>query len=103
VGLAIAVGTEVAGLTLSAIMMGAVSGAVAGILQWIVLRRQVSRAGRWVLASAVGWAMGCGILGIAGPKVHSMAGFVLTLAWSGALGGAITGIALVWLLASLKK
>jgi hypothetical protein len=103
VGLVIAVGTEVASSTLSAAMMGAIGGAVAGTLQWIVLRRQVSRAGRWVLASAVGWAMGCGIIGVAGPKVHSMAEFVLTLAWSGAAGGAITGIALVWLLRQPRK
>ncbi|MFQ5858467.1 MAG: hypothetical protein ACE5LU_22950 [Anaerolineae bacterium] len=27
-------------------------------MQWLVLGRQVSRAGWWVLASAIGWAAG---------------------------------------------
>ena len=37
---------------------GAVMGASVGIAQWLVLRRQVSWAGRWVLASTVGMAVG---------------------------------------------
>ena len=53
-----------------------VGGAMAGLMQWFVLRRQVSRAGWWVLASTVGWAV-------------SSYGVVL---------GAVTGIAVVWLL-----
>ena len=35
----------------------AVSGAVTGIAQWLVLRQRLSRAGWWVLASTVGFAM----------------------------------------------
>ena len=33
-------------------------GTVAGVLQWLVLRRHVARAGWWVLASTVGWIVG---------------------------------------------
>jgi len=33
---------------------GSFTGALIGIAQWIVLRRHVSRAGWWVLASALG-------------------------------------------------
>jgi hypothetical protein len=40
---------------------GAVFGASVGIAQWLVLRRQVSRAGRWVLASAIGGVVGLAI------------------------------------------
>ncbi len=35
-------------------MQGSLSGIVVGFLQWLVLRRQVARAGRWVLWTAVG-------------------------------------------------
>ncbi len=61
-------------------------GTVVGVLQWLVLRRQVARAGWWVLASTVGWVVG-------GP----VGGFV---GWAalGAVYGAITGSVLVWLL-----
>ena len=33
-------------------------GVVAGLLQWLMRRRHVTRAGWWVLASTVGWALG---------------------------------------------
>ena len=29
-----------------------------GVLQWLVLRRQMARAGWWVVASVVGWLVG---------------------------------------------
>jgi len=35
-------------------MQGFFSGLIVGFLQWLVLRRQVARAGRWVLWTAVG-------------------------------------------------
>ena len=61
-------------------------GAVVGVLQWLILRRQLRRAGWWVPASIVGWAMGQAAHGAIGlPAV-------------GAVSGAITGIALVRLL-----
>ena len=52
----------------------AAGGTVLGVLQWLVLRRRVARAGWWVLASTAGWAV------------------------LGAVYGAITGAVLVWLL-----
>ena len=68
------------------IVSGAVVGAVVGVLQWLILRRQLRRAGWWVLASTVGWVMGQAAHGAIGlPAV-------------GAVSGAITGIALVRLL-----
>ncbi len=65
---------------------GAVTGAAVGVMQWLVLRRQLRRAGWWVLASIVGWAMG--------QAAHGAIG----LPAAGAVSGAITGIALVRLL-----
>ena len=65
----------------------AVLGAPIGIAQWLVLRRQVSRAGWWVLASIVGFASG----EVVGESVFEViATFVFY--------GAITGGVLVWLL-----
>lgn len=41
-----------------ALALGAVTGPVLGLGQWLVLRRHVSRAGRWIVANAVAWAVG---------------------------------------------
>ena len=69
-----------------------------GVLQWLVLRRRVTRAGWWVAASAAGWVA-------AGPGVGLVAavmGAALTAnaGWAalGIMYGAVTGCALVWLL-----
>lgn len=68
-------------------VMGAgLFGTVVGALQWLVLRRQVPRAGWWVLASTVGWVVGI-------PLGETFGWLAL-----GATYGAITGTALVWLL-----
>ena len=68
----------------------AAGGTVLGVLQWLVLRRQVARAGWWVLASSVGWVMG----GLASGITNTTAGWAVL----GIVYGAITGIVLVWLL-----
>ena len=70
----------------------AAGGTVLGVLQWLVLRRQVARAGWWVLASSVGWVMG----GLASGITNTTAGWAVL----GIVYGAITGIVLVWLLAA---
>jgi hypothetical protein len=61
-------------------------GTAVGVLQWLVLRRQVARAGWWVLASTVGWVVGMPLGDIVGGPAL------------GAAYGAITGTAMVWLL-----
>ncbi len=68
----------------------AVGGTVLGVLQWLVLQRQVARAGWWVLASTVGWVVGGLVSGITDTAVG----------WAalGAVYGAVTGPVLVWLL-----
>ena len=70
---------------------GAVAGASIGVLQWLLLRREVVAAGWWVLASALGWAVAY-LAPWAGPS---------TLRGATTLGlviGSLTGIVLVWLL-----
>ena len=64
---------------------GGYIGTVVGVLQWLVLRRQVPRAGWWVLASTVGWVVAIPVGDIAGPP-----------GW--AVYGAFTGTTLIWLL-----
>ncbi len=69
------------GLTLGV----ALYGLLAGILQWLVLRREVPRAGVWAPVSAVSW-----ILAIPAGDLNGPPGW--------AVFGAITGAVLVWLL-----
>lgn len=60
-------------------------GAIVGVLQWLVLRGQIPRAGWWVPAATVGWIAAFPIGDIMGPP-----------GW--AVYGAITGAVMVWLL-----
>ena len=79
----------------------ALMGAVPGILQWLLLRRRVSGAGWWVMASSIGM-VGCGMTFIGltrGAEVH--------IVWGGIAGGAVYGAAtgglLNWLLRSCRR
>lgn len=63
-------------------------GGVAGVLQWLVLWRQVRYSGLWIVASAVA---GC-IAGIFWPDMGIIGG---GMGW--AMGGVITGMTLLWL------
>ena len=66
---------------------------VAGVFQWLVLRRHIYRATWWLLVSFAGFVTGSGISvaipGCLGPCSAAVLGAVL---------GAMTGIALAWLL-----
>ena len=80
-------------------------GALLGLFQWLVLRHHVPRAGWWVLANALAWIAGLAV-GIGGPSLFqdwSSMGAVIAMGTiiglsMGGLVGAITGLALVWLL-----
>lgn len=43
-------------LVLGAVLCGAGTGATIGLLQWLVLRRHIQHAGRWIAATAAGYA-----------------------------------------------
>jgi hypothetical protein len=77
-------------------VVAALGGAVRGILQWLVLRGKVSRAGWWVLASTVGWALGMTVSRVIPWGDDS--DVLLPMVVTGAVMGAVTGGALVWLL-----
>lgn len=45
-------------VTSSEYLYFALAGAVIGLMQWLVLRRQLTSAGWWILASTIGWLVG---------------------------------------------
>ncbi len=77
---------------------GSVIGAALGSMQWLVLRRSISRAYVWVLASIVGFALGLTAGEASGFAVEGSAGWLVGGSVQGVVVGAITGSALVWLL-----
>jgi hypothetical protein len=86
---------------MAGVLMASVFGGVSGILQWLILRRKVARAGWWLLANLLGSLVGviavpiAATLGEAGNWDLAVITFGLVF---GAGNGAITGAALVWLL-----
>jgi hypothetical protein len=79
------------------VMLMSVLGTVVGVPQYLVLRKYFPKAQWWVLASAIG--MLSYLLGGAIPA-HNLIELVRLGVLSGAFSGAVTGIALVWLLQS---
>jgi serine/threonine-protein kinase len=63
------------------ILLGPVLGGVVGIAQWFLLRKEVDWAGWWIVISLLAWTTGLTLV----PGLFS----------SGALPGALTGLALV--------
>jgi hypothetical protein len=84
------------------ILLGVIFGVLSAIMPWLVLRRQLARAGWWVPAHLLGSLVGGG-LGIVAFHAVSLIRFY-QFAWAaagamfGAGLGAVTGITLVWLL-----
>ena len=63
------------------LLSGPIIGGVTGILQWILLRREIDWAGWWIIISVLAWTTGLTL--------------VSGLLTSGSLPGALTGLALV--------
>ena len=75
------------------ITAGIVMGATGGCVQWVVLREKVARAGWWVLASTLGFAITLGTLGFIGiNENYVMAGIQFAAVFG------ITGGVLQWLI-----
>ncbi len=90
-------------------MVGVVAGAAVGTGQWLVLRRQVQKAGWWVLSSALGGAAGLAVVFMAAESLASALSVLwtsalwTTLLWAvgwaviGGMYGAFTGAVLILL------
>jgi hypothetical protein len=89
----------------AAFFLGIWVGAVLGCAQWFVLRSHVRRAMIWVFANALAWGFGL-LIALTGatlikPGEVKLETALIGIATGGVTGfviGAITGIALVWLL-----
>ena len=102
IALVIAVGAMRLGGIPSPILLGVLFGVVSGIMPWLVLRRQLARAGWWIPAHLLGSLLG-GAMGIVAFHAVILIGFyqfdwAAAGAMFGAGLGAVTGIPLVWLL-----
>ena len=84
--------------------MGLVLGLVLALPQWRVLRRQARRAWAWLPANAAAWALGMPVI-FAAVDLAYRAGTIpgavgimaAALALTGAIVGAVHGVALSWL------
>ncbi len=79
------------------IAIASLGGLVTGTLQWLVLRGKVSRAGWWVLASTVGWALSATVTRVIPWGVDDK-DFFMGMVVVGVVWGMVTGGTLVWLL-----
>ena len=70
-------------------LIGLVMGGLVGILQWVLLKKEVDWAGWWILFSILAWTTGLTLL----PGLLT----------SGALSGALTGLVLVILFRFSEK
>lgn len=75
-------------------VFGLVAGSIVGAAQWLVLRRHVQRAGSWISANALGWAVAFPWIYVAGtlPAEDTPLSLTFVLAVvAGALGGLCLG------------
>jgi len=77
-------------------------GVVVALVQWPVLRREIPQVFTWLVASAVAWAVGYwvsqAILSLfTDPLIAPIVGTAVIAITSGLVAGAITGVALIWI------
>jgi hypothetical protein len=90
--------------------LGLVAGPILGIAQWTVLRRLVQRAGRWLWANALAWAVGMPLIFLGmdlvpwtgQPLIAALAVYAVC-AITGAVVGVIHGSILVQLLRGVSS
>ena len=75
------------------VVIGAPIGLTLGILQWMILRRNSSRAVWWVLGSILGISIGMVVGFVLSCSLAPIAGVI-----GGAVNSALTGSLLVWIL-----
>ncbi|MGK7907400.1 MAG: hypothetical protein AB4040_09250 [Synechococcus sp.] len=83
--------------------VAAVGGVAIGLAQWLYLRRHLRQAAWWIVASAIGLAIGGGPNLCSGLAVYSAHNWPLTLAVGGLAGGLVKGGTMAWLLRKPKS
>ena len=81
------------------VVIGIGIGVGLGVAQWLVLRRHTQGASWWVLASVVGEVVNAAVA-VAIAQMDGVSGTALPYIAGWAANGAVTGIALVWLLSN---
>ena len=81
---------------------GGIGGAVSGAMQWLAMWQEDTPNAWWLPASVIGWGVAFAAAWSVAPLIGRFGDLITTYAAIGiivgGLGGAITGIALVWLL-----
>jgi len=77
-------------------------GVIVALVQWPVLRREIPQVFTWLFASAVAWAIGYwvsqAVLSVfTDPLIDPVVGTAVIAVTSGLVAGAITGVALIWI------
>jgi hypothetical protein len=78
-------------------------GLIVAIVQWPLLRREIPSVWAWILANVIGWTLGFYLSQVSlelffnGPAIAPVASTSFISAVSGLVAGAITGLALVWI------
>lgn len=78
-------------------------GIIVAVIQWPILRREIPSVWAWILANVVGWTLGFYLSQISldvffnDPAIAPVASISVISSISGLVAGAITGLALVWI------
>jgi hypothetical protein len=77
-------------------------GVIVALVQWPVLRREIPQVFTWLVASAIAWAVGYwasqAVLSLfTDPLIDPVVGTAVIAITSGLVAGAITGLALIWI------
>ena len=78
-------------------------GAIIAIVQYPILRREIPHVWSWIVANVIGWTLGFYLSQLAlnvfsnMPAIPPLASTAVTSGVTGLVAGAITGIALIWI------
>jgi hypothetical protein len=78
-------------------------GIIVALVQWPILRREIPNVWMWILANVIGWTSGFFMSQVSldlffnGPVIDPVASTSVISGVSGLVAGAITGIALIWI------
>jgi len=84
-------------------------GAIVALVQWPLLRREIPHLLVWIIASSIGWAVGFWAsqavlpLFFTGKLIAPAVSTTVIAVTSGLVAGAITGIALIWIVREPDK